>query len=124
RFKITDGQVAVTDLHSKSPRTIYNHIDLTVDGFAPGKQFDFDLAAHFPGRGKELLAFSGKAGPLSTGNTGTLPLAGRLSIQEVSLAGLNSVSAGAIPPNTDGVLSGDATLNSQGDDITCNGNLK
>jgi len=124
QLTINDGQVAVTDERTKSPRTVYNHIDLKVNGFAPGKQFDFDLAAHFPGRGKELLAFSGKAGPLGAADGGLFPVSGHILIQEVSLAGLNSFAAGAIPANTDGVLSGDAMLNSQGEDLACKGTLK
>lgn len=123
RLTINDGQVAVTDERTKSPRSVYNHIDLNVSDFVPGKQFNLDLDAHFPGQGKELLAFSGKGGPLETENKGMIPFSGKLSIQEVSLAGLNSIAAGTIPANTDGVLSGDATLNSQGDQIAAKGTL-
>jgi uncharacterized protein involved in outer membrane biogenesis len=47
-----------------------------------------------------------------------------VSLQEVSLAGLNSVAAGAIPPKTDGVLTGDANLTSSNQDLACKGNLK
>ncbi len=97
QLKINDGQVAVTDQRTKAPRTVYNHIDLTVNGYAPGKQFDFDLAAHFPGSGKELLAFTGKAGPLGAGDGAMLPLTGHISIQQVSLAGFNTVAAGSHP---------------------------
>ncbi|MBV9267237.1 MAG: AsmA family protein [Acidobacteriaceae bacterium] len=119
-LKIADGQIAVTDQHARTPRVVYNHIDATVTDFAPGKQFGLDLAAHFPGQGKELVAFNGNAGPIQPGNT---PLAGKLSIQEVALAGLNAVLNGAIPPQTDAVASGDATINSANDDVSCKGNL-
>ena len=124
RLQINDGQVAVTDQRAKAPRTVYNHIDLTVANFAPGKQFDFDLAAHFPGKGKERLAFNGKAGPLEAGNADIMPMSGHLSIEEVSLAGLNSVAAGSIPPNSNGVLSGTADISSQNENVACKGNLK
>jgi AsmA protein len=76
-LKITNGQLAVTDNHSKSPRTVYNHIDLTLTGFAPGKQFNFDADVHFPGPGKELLSFRGQAGPLATGAEAT-PISGHI----------------------------------------------
>ena len=123
-LKINDGQVAVTDLRTKQPRQVYNHIDLQLAGFAPGKQFDIDLTAHFPGPGKEILAFSGKAGPLGGANSDAVPVNGHVSVQEVSLAGLNSVAAGAIPPNTDAVLTGDANITSANQDLACKGNLK
>jgi hypothetical protein len=119
-----DGQLGVTDERTKNPRTVYNHIDLTLTGFAPGKQFDFDLAAHFPGQGKELLAFNGKAGPLEAGKTQAVPVNGHISIQQISLAGLNSVAAGAIPPNTDASATGDATITSNNGNTGCKGNLR
>jgi AsmA protein len=124
RLKITDGQIAVTDERAKTPRTVYNHIDLTVSGLAPGKAFDFDLAAHVPGPGKERLALTGTAGPFGGPEALTVPITGHLSLEEVSLAGLNSVAAGAIPPNTDGTLSGDGEISSQDENLASKGNLK
>lgn len=124
QLKIANGQVAVTDEQAKTPRTVYNHIDLKVAGFSQAKPFDFDLAAHFPGSGKELLAFTGTAGPLGAGQTQIVPVTGHLSLQEVSVAGLNSVAAGTIPPNTDGVLSGNAEVSSQNENVAGKGNFK
>src|SRR5262249_40368576 len=54
-LSIHDGQVAVTDLEKKQPRAIYDHIDLNLDGYAPGKTFSIDAAAHLPGPGAEEL---------------------------------------------------------------------
>ena len=124
QLKITDGQVAITDQQAKAPRAVYNHIDLKVTGFSSGKPFDFDLAAHFPGQGKELLAFSGTAGPFDAGNTQIIPVTGHLSLQEVSVAGVNSVAPGTIPPNTDGILSGKGDVTSQNENVACKGNFK
>ncbi|HEX4748294.1 MAG TPA: AsmA family protein [Bryobacteraceae bacterium] len=118
--KITDGQIAVTDESAKNPRTVYNHIDASVSDFALGKRFDLDLAGHFPGEGKETIAFKGKAGPVQPGN---IPVDGKLSIQQVSLAAFNAVANGAIPPQTDAVASGDATIQSAGDVINCKGSV-
>ncbi|MBV8553400.1 MAG: AsmA family protein [Acidobacteriaceae bacterium] len=123
KLSVTNGQVAVTDEHSKAPRAIYNHIDLTLSDFAPGKPFDVAADVHVPGQGKELLSFRGAAGPLASGAAEITPVNGQLSIQEVSMAGLNSVAAGAIPPNTDAVASGNATITSGGGSIACKGNL-
>lgn len=121
-LEITGGQIAVTDLKTKAPRTVYNNIDVTLANFAPGKPFDLDAAIHFPGKGKELLSFKGKAGPMET-TTQATPVDGRISIEEVALAGLNSISAGSIPPNTDAVATGQATVTSQGGTIGAKGTL-
>ncbi|MBV8570127.1 MAG: AsmA family protein [Acidobacteriaceae bacterium] len=123
QLKILNGQVAVTNERTKSPRTVYNHIDLTVTGFAPGKQFDVDAAVHFPGQGKELLSFHGKAGPVAASGAEATPIDGRLTVEQVSLAGFNSVTGGSIPPNTDAVTSGNADVRSSNGTVSCKGNL-
>jgi len=123
RLKITDGQVAVTNQRTKSPRSVYNHIDLTATNFAPGKPIDLDAAVHFPGAGKELLSFRGTAGPLATGGAQATPINGQLSLEQVSLAGVNSFSPGSIPPNTDASMSGNATVTSENGATACKGTL-
>ncbi len=76
-----------------------------------------------PGKGKELLAFRGTVGPLMAGSTEPTAINGNLSLQEVSLAALNSLDAGAIPANTDASMSGNANIASANGAITCKGNL-
>ncbi len=122
QLKITGGQVAVTDLKTKSPRTVYNNIDVTLSDFAPGKPFNLDAGIHFPGQGKELVSFKGKVGPLNS-NAQVTPVDGQLSIEQVALAGLNSIAAGSIPPNTDAVATGQAIVTSQGGAIGAKGTL-
>lgn len=119
-LKIEGGQVAVTDERARTGRTVYNHIDATVSNFAPEKQFDVHVAGHFPGQGKEVITFKGKAGPMQSGNTS---LNGTLSVQEVSLSGFNAVANGVIPPQTDAVASGSAVVQSSGDELALNGSL-
>ncbi|MGH9603578.1 MAG: AsmA family protein, partial [Terriglobales bacterium] len=55
-LKITNGQVAITDLRDREPRTVYDHIDLTLTGYTPGSAFDFRLAAHLPGAGAQEIS--------------------------------------------------------------------
>jgi AsmA protein len=121
-LKITGGQIAVTDLKTKSPRTVYNDIDISLSDFTPGKPFDVDAAIHFPGQGKEQLAFKGKAGPFG-GNAQAPPVDGQISIEEIALAGVNSVMPGTIPPNTNAVATGSATVSTQGGTIGAKGTL-
>src|SRR4051794_15141940 len=63
-LKINDGQVAVTNDVYKHSRSVYDHIDIKLRDFAPGKQCSINLDMHFPGQGKQLLSFNGKVGPL------------------------------------------------------------
>src|SRR5581483_4847196 len=123
-FKITDGQVAITDQAANQPRSVYDHIDLTITDFAPGKRFGLDVAAHLPGQGKQLLSFKGKVGPLDSANSAATPVDGHFSLEEVSVAGFNHISPGLIPSQTDAVLSGDADVTSAGTQLSAKGNLK
>jgi uncharacterized protein involved in outer membrane biogenesis len=124
KLKISDGQVAVTDEVTKQPRSVYDHIDLQLSDFAPNNQFGIDLAVHFPGAGKELFAFNGKAGPLVPGNTAALPVSGRFSLREITLSGVNRFSPGIIPQGIDGVASGDGSISSSNELVAGKGNLK
>ena len=123
-LKITDGQVAITDQSTNEPRSVYDHIDLKLTDFAPGKKFGLDVAAHLPGQGKQLLSFKGHAGPLQSGSSAATPIDGHISLQEVSLAAANRFSAGALPPQTDAVASGDADITSQAEQLSAKGDLK
>jgi AsmA protein len=122
RLVVTNGQVAMTNLKTKSPRTVYNGIDVTLANFEPGKPFDVNAAIHFPGQGKEELTFDGKVGPVGS-NAAQLPIDGKLSIDQVALAGVNSVAPGTIPPNTDAVATGAATITSKGGTVGAQGTL-
>jgi uncharacterized protein involved in outer membrane biogenesis len=123
-LKIEDGQVGFTDAQAKEPRAVYDHIDLKLSDFAMNQQFGVEVAVHFPGTGKQLLAFKGHAGPLQSGAASAPPVSGHLSLEEVSLAGFNRFAAGTIPPATDTVASGDAEITSEGDAVACKGDLK
>jgi uncharacterized protein involved in outer membrane biogenesis len=123
-LKISDGQVAVTDLVAHQPRSVYDHIDLKLTDLRPGTPSNIDLAVHFPGQGKEELAFKGKAGPIQGTDTNSMPVNGHLSLQDVSLAAVNRFAPGTLPPQTDGIATGDADINSQATAITAKGDLK
>jgi AsmA protein len=122
KLVVTGGQVAVTDLKTGSPRTVYNNIDATLSNYAPGQPFYLDASIHFPGQGKELASFHGRVGPLAP-NAPITPINGQISIEEVALAGLNSITAGSIPPNTDAVATGHAMVSSIGSLLGAQGTL-
>ena len=123
-LKINDGQVAITDQAANQPRSVYDHIDLKLTDFAPGKKFGLDIAAHLPGQGKQLLSFKGKVGPLNSANSAATPVDGHISLEEVSLAAANRFAAGTLPPQTDCIASGDADVSSQATQLSAKGNLK
>src|SRR5690242_12301995 len=124
-LQIDDGQLGYTDQTTKQPRAVYDHIDLKVSDFAPAKEFGLELAVHFPGEGKQMLAFDGKAGPFEQGlNAGLPPVNGKLSLDEVSLAAVNRFAAGTLPPKTDTVASGKADIDTSGNTIGAKGDLK
>ncbi len=123
-LKINDGQVAITDQAANQPRAVYDHIDLKVTDFAPGKKFGVDAGVHFPGQGQQLLNFKGKVGPLQPSNSAATPVDGHLSLKQLSLASINTFAPGTLPPNTDGTASGDADVTSQGPVLSTKGDLK
>jgi uncharacterized protein involved in outer membrane biogenesis len=122
---IKDGQVGYTDLAKNEPRLVYDHIDLHLADFAPNKQFGVNLAVHFPGTGQQTLEFKGKVGPLATATENALPpIAGHLSLAQISLAAVNRFASGTLPADTDSMASGEADLSTLADVLSCKGGLK
>ena len=81
KLTINDGQVGVTDYSAKSPRTVYDHIDLDLRDFAPKSKFHIKLAAHLPGEGDQLAALDADVGPVPPGDTATTPVDGQYLIK-------------------------------------------
>ena len=123
-LKITDGQIAVSDLQKKQPRVVYDHIDLTVDDFAQDKPFSIDLAAHVPGRGAETIALSGKVGPINQAQTLSTPFDGKVKLNEVSLAGAQKFLNSSALEGTDAMLSGSTDLVNANGKMAAKGSLK
>jgi len=124
KLKINDGQIAVTDLQKHQPRAVYDHIDLTLTGYALGKQFSLDLEAHLPGRGAETLALSGKAGPINQADALNTPFDGKLQLNEVSLAGFQKFLNSSALEGSDAMLSGSTDLVSASGKMSAKGSLK
>ena len=123
-LKISDGQVAVTDLEKHQPRQVYDHIDATVSDYAPGKQFSIELAAHVPGKGAEALSLAGKVGPINQANMLSTPFDGKLKLNEVSLAGAQKFLNSAALEGTDAMLSGSTDLVNSAGKMAAKGSLK
>jgi uncharacterized protein involved in outer membrane biogenesis len=123
-LKITDGLIAVTDLQQKQPRSVYDHIDLTLSDFAPGKPFALDLTAHLPGAGAETVALTGKGGPLDPAQALSTPFDGKLKLNEVSLAGAQSFLHSSALEGSNGTVSGSTDVVNSGGKLTAKGSLK
>src|SRR5579883_676387 len=124
KLQIADGAVSVTDLANHQPRVTYDHIDLTLTDFAPGKRMGFTLAAHLSGPGKQLVSASGKVGPLKQGDLIGTPMDAHVSLQEVSLASARQFGVQSIPDGTDAVASGEADIRTNNGNYNCTGKLK
>ena len=124
QLKISDGQVALTDLQRHRPREVYDHIDATVKDFAPGKPFLVDLAAHVPGRGAGTLSVEGKAGPINQANMVATPFDGKLKLNQVSLAGAQQFLNVPALEGSDATLSGTTDLVTSSGRMTAKGSLQ
>jgi AsmA protein len=123
RLAISDGQVAVTDLQSKSVRSVYDHIDLNLLDFAPNAPFSITLAANLPGPGTQQIRLDGQAGPIVQGQLASTPFHGTLEMRQVAIAGLQKFLASPALVNTDGVLTGKTKIGSESGKITASGQM-
>ena len=85
QLRIEDGRIAVRDLSKSGSRSVYDHIDVTVKDFSPGKAFEATATVRMPAPGKGSLTLEAKGGPL---NVPGAPFSGHLAIHEASLGSL------------------------------------
>jgi uncharacterized protein involved in outer membrane biogenesis len=111
QLTIQDGQVALTDYQAASPRAVYDHIDFTLNDFAPNKPFSLDLSARLPGAGSQEVRLQGKGGPIATDPAST-PFQGNLTLKNVQIAGLQKFLNSPALVGTDGILSGETKISS------------
>lgn len=123
KLAIADGQVAVTDRQAKTPRALYDHIDMTVLNFAPNAPFSINVAAHLPGPGTQQVRLDGQAGPIVQGEPASTPFHGTLKMQQVGIADLQKFLASPALVNTDGVLSGQTKIGNESGKLTASGQM-
>ena len=122
--EITDGQIAVTDLQKHQPRAVYDHIDVTLKDYAPGKPFSLDLTAHLPGSGSQTFSISGDGGPMNNADMASTPFKGTVKLDEVSLSGAQKFLNSSALAGTDAVISGSTDLTNAGGNMSAAGSLK
>jgi AsmA protein len=121
RLVIQDGQVAITDQQAKTPRTVYDHIDVTLKNFTPNEPFTLDAAAHLPGSGAQEVRLQGDGGPVVQGQPAATPFRGTLSLKQVGVADLSKFLNSPALVNTDGTLSGETKIVNEGGKLTASG---
>jgi len=123
KLTIEDGQVAISDQQNRRPRSVYDHISLTLENFAPDKPFSVDAAVHLPGSGAEKISLQGQGGPIAQNNFVETPFRGTLDLKGVGIADLQKFLQTPALANTDGSLSGQTNINSQAGKVSAKGQL-
>jgi AsmA protein len=120
---INDGQVAITDLQDRKPRTVYDHINLKLTDFAPDSPFNLEASVHLPGAGSQEVSLKGKGGPLAHANPAATPFKGTLELKGVVISGLQKFLQSPALVNTDGVLSGHTDIASENGKLSASGQM-
>lgn len=123
-LKITDGQVALTDMQKRQPRVVYDHIDLRLMNYAPDQPFDIQAAVHLPGAGNQEIKLDGHGGPINQSDPASTPFKGTLELAQVSIGGLEKFLNSPSLSGTDGIVSGKTDFSNQAGKIASSGSLK
>jgi uncharacterized protein involved in outer membrane biogenesis len=123
-LKVTDGEIAITDYLKKQSRLVYDHIDVTLKHYSPGKPFFIDATARLPGSGAQTLQLSGDGGPVNSADFASTPFKGSIKLKEVSVSGLQKFLSAAALQGTDAVISGSADLSNANGKMGVSGSLK
>jgi AsmA protein len=119
-----DGQVAVTSLQNRESRKIYDHIDMTLRDFAPGKPFSIDAVARISSQGGQEINLQGKVGPLSDIAANRTPFDGTLNLKRVAISGLRNFLNTPVLAKTDGIVSGETDIKTENGKLGAVGSVK
>ena len=123
-LKISDGQIAITDRQKRQSRAVYDHIDVSLSNFAPGKPFSVSATVHLPGAGTQEVSLDGTGGPLNSSNMMATPFDGSLKLQQVALSAAQKFLNTPALAGTDATISGDMKIRNQSGNLASQGKLK
>lgn len=122
-LSIRDGQIAITDWQNGKPRTVYDHVNITLMDFAPDSPFSIDASVHLPGAGTQEIRLQGKGGPLARGNPTATPFRGSLDLKGVGIGDFQKFLQTPALVNTDGVLSGHTNITNESGKVSASGQM-
>ena len=117
-LEINDGSVAISDLGVPGSRTVYDHINVQLTDFGPGKVFHVKAAAQLPGAKADSVVLQGSGGPAT--NNG-IPFNGHFSVTDAPAAAFARFTGAKLP--VDGTLSGGADIRTTNAVTNVQGNL-
>src|SRR5207249_3977696 len=123
-LRISDGQVAITDLQKHQSRAVYDHIDLDVNDFAPDKAFTIKAAAHLPGQGKQAVFLEGKGGPIQQADLLNTNFDGSLRMDQVSISALEKFLNSQALNGIEALVSGNANVKNSAGKLASSGTIK
>ncbi len=123
KLVVSDGQVAITDQQARKPRTVYNHINVTLKDFSPDTPFTLDASVQLPGKGTQEIRLQGKGGPLQQANMANTPFRGSLDLKSVNIGDLQKFLQSSALTDTDGSLSGHTNISSESGKLAANGQM-
>jgi uncharacterized protein involved in outer membrane biogenesis len=124
RVQIHDGQVALTDLQNQKPRAVYDHIDLALTNYRPGRPFHIDVAAHLPGAGNQAVRLDATVGPVNDANRLATPIDGTLKLDQVAIASLQGFLATPALQGAGGLASGQTAVKTTDGTLTAQGSVR
>jgi AsmA protein len=123
RLTIRGGKIGMTDLLKKQPRAVYAPIDVTLNDYAEGQPFSFDISAHLPGAGNQEIRLKGTGGPLPDAGPAAMPLHSTLSLSNIDIAGLRKFLDSEYVSKATGSLAGETQIESQSGKLSAKGKL-
>ena len=118
---IHDGEVSLLDQSQSSTPTLYNHIDVKLSDFAPDTPFTVEATVHMAGAGEQAITLQGKGGPINSQDATLTPFHGTLKLKNVGVSDFTKFLNSPATAGTDGVLTGETKIDSEGGKVTANG---
>lgn len=123
KFVIQDGLIAETDQQAHQPRSVYDHIDLTLRNLVPGQPFSVDASARLPGSNNQQMTLQGTGGPVRQDQWMDTPFQGNFVLQQVRISAIRQFLNSPALARIDGALSGHARLDSHAGNLSADGNV-
>lgn len=121
---INNGKVGYIDQQTNA-RAIYDNVDVKLNDFAPGKQFDLDAALHVGGKSDQTIEVQGTAGPIPENNSAALmPFDGTVNLSNVPISQVASLAQNPSLQGINGIASGKLKASNNKGVIASNGTLK